>query len=411
MTVATADFDALRAERCPHLLYRQLLAEGGIHRDPSTGNFVVSRYDLVRKVASDTATFSSNTGLTTERDTPIKEQVREMYATHAWPVKHVLLTNDPPEHRAYRALVDRVWSAARVASIQPYIEDLIARAIDRFIDAGEVELIADFAASFPVIIAIDFLGLPRTDAAQVLAWTEAATSIIDTRYDEAHELAMHEQIIDMLRYIRNAAAGKAAAPDDSFLSALQNVEVNGHRLTEQELVWLVMLLLVGGHDSITRAIGSAMIRLIEQPELAIALAANPARIDDFVEEVLRTASPVKALFRRATRDTELEGVAIPAGSIVQIQWGAANRDPARFADPDRFDMDRENVRRHMAFGSGVHLCIGNQLARAEIKAALHALLSRARNFRYAGSGDDLAQSREYVQQGPTRLHIAFDPIR
>ena len=409
-TEAQPDTAGLEGGPCPHALYRRLHADGGVERDPLTGNFVVSRYDLVRKVAADTATFSSQTGLTVERDTPVKDRVRAMYQERAWPAKHVLLTNDPPEHRTYRALVDRVWSPSRVASIQPYIEDLIGRAVDRFVDKGEPDFIADFAATFPVIIAIDFLGLPRTDAARVLAWTHAATSIIDTRYDEAHELATHEQIIAMLNYIRDAAAAKAAAPDDSFLSALQLVEIDGQRLTERELVWLVELLLVGGHDSVTMAIGSAMLRLVEQPELAEALAADPAGIDDFVEEVLRMDGPVKALFRRATQDTEIGGMAIPAGAIVQLQWAATNRDPERFPDPDRFDPGRDNVRRHMSFGSGVHLCIGNQLARAEIKTAVRAVLRRMRNFRLAGTGDDLAFQPGYVQQGPTKLLIAYDRV-
>jgi cytochrome P450 len=397
----------LRSAGCPHQLYRKLNAGPGIYRDPLTGNYVVTRYDLVRTIVADTSVFSSNTGMTIERETPLKAQVGEMYAQRAWPVKHVLLTNDPPEHRIFRALVDKVWSPSRVASLHGYIQDLVERSLERIVQDGEVEFISGFAATFPVIIAIDFLGLPRTDAAQILEWTHAATSIIDPRFDAATELSAHEKVIELLNYI--ADAGRAVeGGENSFLAALKRVEIDGRQLTEQEFVWLVELLVVGGHDSVTLALGAGMIELIEHPEFADQLRNEPRSIEIFVEELLRTRGPVKALFRRATTATTLEGIEIAEGTIVQLQWSAANHDPAHFDNAEEFLLDRANVKKHLSFGAGRHACIGNQLARAELKIAFEAIVRRMKNFRYSGTDDDVRFRSDYVQQGPTRLCIRFD---
>jgi len=179
-------------------------------------------------------------------------------------------------------------------------------------------------------------------------------------------------------------------------------------MTDREIVSMVVQILVAGIDTTTSAMSSAMYRLIQTPELEEQLRADPSLIANFIEEVLRFDSPIQALWRRATKDVELGGKQIKEGEIIVVRFGAGNHDPAQFADPDRLDPARRNARNHIAFGSGPHFCVGNQLARGELRTAFGILLDRMQNFRLARGEDGVEYAATYVAYGVTRLEINFD---
>lgn len=194
-----------------------------------------------------------------------------------------------------------------------------------------------------------------------------------------------------------------------MLSDLVHAEVDGSSLEIRELVAIVQQLLVAGNETTTSALAEGMIRLIEDAPLQNRLQAEPERIVDFVEEVLRTASPLQGLFRKAATDFNLGGVDIPSGALLLLRWGAANRDPAQFDNPDEFDLDRSNAKRHMAFGMGPHHCIGNQLARSEMLISFRQLLERRRNFRFARGEASIVCSPSYIAYGARQLFLSSDP--
>jgi len=414
MTTATdqidpIDFTRVMQQGCPYQTYARMHAQGQkVYRDPGNGYYVVTDYAEVRRIAADTKRFSNKTGILVERDTPLQKQIDAMYEQDAWPQMHTLVTNDPPSHRMFRSLVDRLFTAQRVAKMEEYIQQLVDEAIDRVIDTGEIDVARDLAGVFPAIIAGDFLGLPRADQEKLKDWTNASNALTEPTFDEENEVTMNRKVIELLNYMVERANISAEAEDGSFMHHARTFEVDGRRLTDQELAWFVQPLYVGGHDSITLLIPTGMLRIIEQPGLEQRLRDDPALIANFIEELMRFDAPVQALWRRALEDVEIDGVTIPEGGIIQLQWGAANRDPDKFEDPDSFVADRPNARQHLAFGTGPHLCIGNQLARAEMRIAFETLLRRMRNFRLGDGADAVSMRRHYMQWGAETLKLRFD---
>nr|WP_087574131.1 cytochrome P450 [Sphingomonas sp. CDS-1] len=405
------DFTSVMQQGCPYQTYTRMHAEGRkVYKDPGNGYYVVTDYAEVRRIAADTRRFSNKTGILVQRDTPLQKQIDAMYAKDAWPQMHTLVTNDPPSHRMFRSLVDRLFTAQRVAQMESYIQTLVEEAIDRVIDTGEIDVARDLAGMFPAIIAGDFLGLPRADQEKLKDWTNASNALTEPSFDEENEMAMNRKVIELLNYMVERANISAVAEDGSFMHHARTFEVDGRRLTDQELAWFVQPLYVGGHDSITLLIPTGMLRIIEQPGLEQRLRDDPALIANFIEELMRFDAPVQALWRRALEEVEIDGVVIPEGGIIQLQWGAANRDPDKFDNPDDFIVDRPNARQHLAFGTGAHLCIGNQLARAEMRIAFETMLRRMHNFRLSDEEGAVQMRRHYMQWGAETLKLQFDKI-
>lgn len=401
------DFTRVMELGLPYQVYPQLLSKGGVYKDPGNGFYVVSNYAAVRRIAGDNKTWSNKTGITVERETPVRDIVDRMYAEQAWPQIHTLVTNDPPSHRMFRSLVERLFAPQRVLAMIEGIQVLVDELVDKVIDVGSFDVINDLAF-FPAIVAGDFLGLPREDIPKLKEYTDASNALTEPTFDEENEIAMNRKVIELLHYMLERANLSAANADGTFMHHVRTMEVDGRRLTNQELVWFVQPLFVGGHDSVTLLLASGMLRLAQMPALQDRLRNEPELIDNFIEELMRFDTPVQTLWRRALADVEVQGTLIPADSTVQLQWAAANRDPAKFENPDVFDVDRPNARQHLAFGAGPHVCIGNQLARAEMRIAFETVLRRMGNLRIAGGPDNYKMRRHYMQWGVEKLNLVFD---
>ncbi len=395
-------------QQCPFHAYDALRGEHPVYKDPLTGFYVLTRYEDIRKVVLNPRLWSNQTGLISIKEGPVRAELDRIYETRGWAPLDTLVTNDPPSHRLYRALVDKAFSTLRVTALEPRIQAIIDELIEGFIDDGEVEFLRDFAVKLPMFVIAEQLGVARSDMDLFKLWSDVSVEQNGPTTTPERDVEIAMLITDMQQYIARVVEAVRIEPKDTLLSHLVHAEVEGRRLDMREILSIVHQLLVAGNETTTTALAGGMKLLIDRPELAGELRADPERIPAFVEETLRLMAPVQTLFRRALEDTEIRGVPIPKGAIVEVRYGAANRDPGVFADPERLDLDRTNGKSHLTFGWGIHLCIGNQLARGELRLAFQALTRRMENFRAARGADSYVYVKSYIAYGLTTLWLAFD---
>ena len=300
-----------------------------------------------------------------------------------------LLRLNPPDHTRLRRLVSRAFTPARVRELAPRVEALTAELLAAGLPAdaagGRFDLIAGLAQPLPVAVISELLGVPPADRPRLVAWSAALTRALDPAFLVSDEERARQRAAraDFAAYLRGLLPSRRRSPGGDLISALAGVQDAGGSLTEDELVGLCMLLLVPGHETTRSLIGGAVLALLRHPAELAALAADPSLADQAVEEVLRYDPPVQVVSRSALRSTEIAGITVAAGSFVLMLLGAANRDPVLGADPDQFSV-RRGARRHLAFGHGIHFCLGAPLTRLEAAIALRQLLPLLSRLRIAG---------------------------
>jgi cytochrome P450 PksS len=293
------------------------------------------------------------------------------------PLTRNMLDLDGPDHRRLRGLVQRAFTPNRIRELEPAIEtlaeELLQRAIPHGGGPGTMDLIEDYAAPIPSTIIAGLLGVPSGDWPRFRNWSDR---IVAADGSPSSMLRALPSGLAFLRYIRRLVATRRAAPREDLVSALMSAESDGDRLDEDELVAMIFLLLVAGHETTIHLIGNGMIALLENPEQLRRLRAEPDLMESAVEELLRYAGPLLfATERYASRAMAIAGVAIERGELVLIALASANRDEAQFPHADELILDRD-PNRHLAFGHGVHFCLGAALARLEARFAFSALLAR-----------------------------------
>jgi cytochrome P450 len=283
---------------------------------------------------------------------------------------------DPPDHTRLRALVSNVFTPRMIRSLRPRIQTIVDELLDRVQDAGRMDVIADFAFPLPAIVIAEMLGLPPADREQFKQWSNDVMAFLGTGRPQVDVARRAQQGVYALKgYLRSIFSQRRQSPQDDLISALLIVEQEGDRLSEEEMFGMCVFLLVAGHETTLALIGNGMLALLRNPEQKQMLQENPGLIDSAVEEFLRYDSPIQHQTRVAREDFELEGQRILRGDRVLPMLGAANRDPAQFADPDRLDIRRQ-PNPHLAFGYGIHFCLGAPLARLEGQIAIHTILRR-----------------------------------
>ena len=395
--------------RCPFPAYHQLRAEQPVYKDPVSGNYVLTRYQDVRKAAMNTKTLSCKTGVIQTRKSAISDKVNAMFEEQGWLPIDTLVTNDPPSHKMYRSLVDKAFTRDKVQLLEPQIEKAVTALIDGFIGKAEIDFFDEFAMRLPLTVFTEILGVADRDIDKFKRWNDRSLETSNPALAPERELELVPSVIELQQYLAKNVERVRAAPDDSLLSTIANAEVeDGRKLNMQELVSILWLLFLGGGETTANALAGGMQALIERPELADEIRNDDKKLDTFVEEILRIKAPATTMFRRATEDMEIGGVAIPEGSIIETRYGAANLDPEVFPDPETVDLDRENSKAHLTFGAGIHMCIGNQLARGELRESFRQLVARMHNFRVTRGEDSFDYTTTYVAYGLTKLWMAFD---
>lgn len=368
----------------PWEFYARLHAECPVYKMPDTGIYVVTRYDDIQTVVRDPKTYSNvilaMEALQGDNGRRYQDMLREKGYEHV----HVLHRADPPKHARHRKMVDRVFSGQRVRALVPEVEKLAHELVDRFIDRGECELIRDFALPLPGMILGEQLGLDKHEFARFQSWALAMLATSNEIMDEERLRAIADIELDAQQYLAAIFESRRQNPTGDLISDLVHSAIEGEEpFTMHELQNLLHQLITGGYETTTSAIGHGLWLLIRYPEQYAKLRAKPELLKRYVEETLRFESPVQGLMRAVTCDTVLGGVQLKAGDTILVRYGAANQDPAKFPNPRTFDIERGNAAAHVAFGSGIHTCLGQQLARQEIFTGLQVLLERMENFELA----------------------------
>src|SRR5213595_3443360 len=325
-------------------------------------------------------------------------------------VPRSMLVMDPPEHTRLRGLVSLAFTPRRVRQLAPRIEAIAHELLDAVLARREVDLVEALTYPLPVVVIAELIGVPAEDRARFRAWSNAIVAPLGTVF---FEVAPPERVATLRRvrgeleaYFVRLVEARRREPRDDLLSALA-AELEGSRLSFAELLAMLILLLVAGNETTTHLIGNAVLALLAHPDALAALRADPSRVPAAVEEVLRFSSPVQMDPRLATREAQLQGVALAAGEVVLCWLGSANRDEAIFERPEVFDIGREQ-KPDVAFGFGPHYCLGASLATLEAEVALRVLLARTRRF---GRVDDapLPIPPSIVFRGVTSLPMVLEP--
>jgi cytochrome P450 len=329
------------------------------------GFLALTAYDDVLAVSRDSATWSSErTG--TFFDVPSPED--------SYQLSLIMLTMDPPRHTALRALVSRGFTPRQVSRLTARMADMAREIVDDVVERGECDFVTDVAGALPSFVIAELLGIPIEDGRRLYELTDIMNAglIGDPAADQAR--------MQMFEYATDLAAHKRALPGDDIATSLLQAEVDGQRLTDLEFNLFFLLLINAGGDTTRNLIASGTLAMMEHPAEAVRLAADPSLLPTAVEEMLRYVSPVTVFLRTATKDTQLRGLPVKQGDRVAMFYPSANRDEARFADPNRFDVGRD-PNPHLAFGGGgTHFCLGASLARAEAAAIFPEVLARMKHL-------------------------------
>jgi cytochrome P450 len=307
----------------------------------------------------------------------------------------VLILDDPPRHTRFRRLVNKAFTLKRIEALTPWIAGVANQLLDEA-DSGEVDIVERYTIPLPVKVIARLLGIPGDDYEIFKRWSDSFLSVVTM--DNAERM---QSIQDMVAYFGKIAAARRAKGAEDLITALVEADVEGEKLEEWEILGFCMLLLIAGNETTTNLIGNILNLVASRPELWDQMRADRSLVETVIEETLRYESPVQRLSRTTTRDIEVSGVQIPKGDVVMVYYGAANRDPAEFPNPDEFRLDRD-LRNHVAFGMGIHYCLGAPLARAETRLTLNTFLDRFSSIR---PGDAPA-----IRQALTPLVFGFQQL-
>ena len=377
-----AEFDLLNVPADyiadPYRYFAALRAQSPVHRNPD-GSYILTRYDDITAVYRDPALWSSDK----KADFLPKFGESPLYEHHTNSVVFI----DPPDHTRIRKLFQFAFTRKALAAMEPRIEQLVDQALNRFEDAGEMEVVEDFSFRLPIEVVCEMLGVPQSDMMMIRDWANAILTALEPKLTQAQLDTGNRAVTDFKDYlrdlIRHRRAHPAGARDTEILTVLADAEADGEKLTEIELLHQCIFMLNAGHETSTNMLSHGIHEMLRHPDQIERLNDHPELIDTMVDEVLRYQAPIQINNRRSTAPATIAGTDLPAGTSVHMIVASANRDPAQFPDPDCFDIGRR-PNRHLSFALGIHICAGNSLARVEGAIAFSKLFARFPNAQLLG---------------------------
>ncbi len=399
--------------------YALLRREAPVFKDPHTGLYMVSSYPLVLQAVKDWETFSNRfAAAMAPSDGPKAfdeaalepdEQIEQGILDQPLVPVDTMLTADPPVQKRYRSLVDKAFRLKRVKSLHPRIRELAEELLAAFEGDSRVELREQFAVPLPLGVIAEQLGVPREHLPVFKKWSDGFVAQLGGMASPEEQQKAAELIFEFQRYFAKIVVDRRAAPRDDIISDMVNAaDERGQPLNMAESLSILQQLLVAGNETTASTISEGARLFAEHPDAWQAIREDPSRIPNAVEEILRLATPTANMWRVTTRDTELAGVAIPQGAMVMLRYAAADRDEEVFPDPDRFDIERANASEHLAFGHGIHFCIGAQLAKAELVNAFQLLSERLRSIRIPADAPPLEHTPNILLRGLKSLPLELD---
>ncbi len=391
----------------PFAFYQEHLATEPVYHDKATGLYLVLSHKLVSEATSRTDEFSNNfqavlSGARSE-DPEVKAILDE-----GWPQVDTLLTADPPVHTRFRKLVNLAFSAPRVNKLEAHIREIARDLIEKMLARQEIEFDRDFAMPLPIRMISEQLGLTHEAPETIKRWTDAFVDRLGGMVPKERELQCAREVVEFQHAIKAQMDLRRANPTDDLLSDLVHAQIDGERpLDDGELLSIVQQLLVAGNETTTATLAEGIILLARNPSELAKAQADPKIIPNMVEEMLRLASASSGIWRVMKADAELGGVTLPKGAMVMMRYAAANRDPERYEEPDRFLADRANARTHLAFGRGIHMCVGNMLSRKEMTVAFEELLPRISGITLTDEAA-IAYPPNMMLRGPVSVPVRFE---
>jgi cytochrome P450 len=324
--------------------------------------------------------------------------------------RNAILEMEPPDHTRLRRLISAAFARGHVERLRPWVEDLANTLVDGLVERSggnqPVEFLTGMADQLPVAVIAELLGVPEADRPLLRPWSNAIVKMYEYGRTAEVESAAETAAAEFVAYLRELAADRRLQPGEDLLSHLVGVrDSEGDRLTEDELVTTCVLLLNAGHEATVNVSGNGLLALLQHPDQLERLRRDPALLPTAIEELMRFDSPLQLFERTATEDVGIGGVTVPAGVKIAALLGAANRDPAVFADADSLDVGRSD-NPHISFGAGIHFCIGAPLARVELQASFAALLGRTSSLELGG---EPVRRPEFVIRGLAELPVVLTP--
>ncbi len=412
---ALEKIDATSSENLqdPYPYYERLRAEAPVFRDPKTGIISVSTYELVLEVNKKPKIFSSdfsallNSGgagqLGPEEAAILSEGLER---------RDTMLTADPPEHARYKRIAMHALPHTRIMRMAPYVAEVTNDLINSFASDGEVEFKSQFAEMLPSIVIADVLGIPREDIPQFQSWVRNAILRLNGNAEPSERVDLARSEIEMQNYFLKIMEERRANPGDDVVSDLMaaslKVEVGQRPLEDAEIYSIIQQIFTAGQEATAHALTYALAQLLANPEQLADILSDDSAVANWVEETVRHLSPSHNMWRIVKEDTVLGGVELKAGEPMLLRYGSANRDAAKFSDPAKFDVRRDNASKHIAFGAGVHTCLGMHLARLEMVTALPIVLKRLPNLRFADPLNPFQFAASHILRGMQQLPLKFD---
>lgn len=406
-------------QKQPNEFFKWLRNNDPVFHDPHTGAFFISKEEHIRQVTMDVANFSNVIdpsvfrivqGYGLEQSDP---EVAAILKEKGWLLPTTLLIVDPPEHDRYREFAKETLTPRSVRALSDAIRDRADHLIARFPKNHPVDFVDAFAKSLPLwLIGKYIFGAPEEDFEMINDWADQFfLTLIPTAPREEY-LRTVDQMIEMHHYIKRNIDRFRQEPDDSvLLSRLIHMQDanGGSPLTDEEMMSMMQVLLIAGHDTTRQSLTNCVLELARHPDVFERLRANPKDIPNFIAEVLRLNSPANVTARISTNAVEVGGVMIPAGSMIFVAWGSGNRDADAHPEPDNFNIDRPEKNRTLAFGYGVHHCVGVHLAREQLRVSIEQLLAHYSGVSLAIAEQELDYLPSFNTRSLVRLPVHFTP--
>ncbi len=410
-------------QQCPHAYYAKMQQEAPVFEAATPGAelYLITRYDDVVQVVRDTDTFSSQFDTSSHMSSELARRMADLYRSEGGcPPVRTMLTADPPAHTRFRRLISKAFTPKVIADLEPTIRHIAIGLIDEMLaataDGSSLDFVEAFAVPLPVTVIAKALNVPDDRLADFKRWSDASIAGIGTNISIEERLEAEREVIEYQKYFAHELESRKASPQDDLLTNLLNARINrdedgidaaeADHLTMAEMLSIIQQLLVAGNETTTKMLTEMMRLLGEHPAKWQQLREDPERARSIVEETLRISTPVQGMFRVVRHDTTVAGVDIPAGARVVVMYSAANRDSNVFDEPQSFCPDRDGATDHLAFGRGIHYCVGAALARLEGKVALEELARRLYSFEL-----DAANTFEYhpsfMLRGLKRLDVSL----
>ena len=400
----------------PKAFYTKLRNEDPVHYDEKLGMWLVSRYDDIVTLLRDPKTFSDKQGYEAQYTSGFFEEFKQILIEQGGGFFPDVIKSDPPEHTRIRKLLDSAFSAHRVKTLEPAITRIIADLVEDVTVKAEngtvIDGVKDFAIPLTIAVICEQLGINQYDGSKISEWSEAITAQIGRMQNREDMVKNALKVCELQNFIIDQMRDREATPREDMISDLVHARTqDGGKLEFGEAVSLVRALIIAGNDTTATAISNLMFILATQPDVAQQLFDN---VEDerfltrFVEELLRYAPPVRGLAKMATCETELGGVKLPKGAHMLVLYGSGNDDESHFNCPRTFDVSRGNTGTHVAFGVGIHRCIGASLARMEIKVAARELIKRVADIKLAIRAEEVIYQKTVATHSISSLPITLN---